>query len=67
MSSVRAFAIIVAVTPALLLGGLSGYALRTAPAPVSNSCDIRHSLAVAYDICGTPERSYDAATRKPTH
>lgn len=32
MSSVRAFAIVVAVIPALLLGGLSGYALRTAPA-----------------------------------
>jgi len=35
MSSVRAFAIVVAVIPALLLGGLSGYSLR-APAPVSS-------------------------------
>lgn len=67
MSSIRAFAIVVAVMPALLLGGLSGYALRAAPAQVSNSCDIQHSPEVAHDICGAPERSYDAATRKPTY
>ncbi len=67
MSSVRTFAIVVAVIPALLLGGLSGYALRAGPAPVSSGCDIRHSLAVAHDICGTPEPFYDAATRKSTN
>jgi len=62
MSSVRAFAIVVAAIPALLLGGLSGYALRP-PALVSTSCDVRHSQSVTSDICAAPARAYHPATQ----